>query len=285
MSDNPNKLNFKKLKEIITRRIRNTFHSDYAKFNLSWFQVKHYKHAGKNKHYRHKYSKNVTVHFTDPGAFMLSVKELFIDEIYKFRNTAAAPRIIDCGAHIGMSVLFFKINYPEARIIAFEPDSANYSLAKENIESWKFSHVELIPKAVWINNDQIFFQALNDMSSNIVRNEELSLSGNVTRIDCVRLKDLLQTNADFVKLDIEGAEYEVIKDCGDSLRNARNIFIEYHGNYHEMYKLTEILSLLTEKGFAYYIKEAGVIYQRPFFDREKKYQYDVQLNIFCFQQD
>jgi FkbM family methyltransferase len=284
MPDNPHKLNFRKLKNIIAHRTRNIFDSDYRKFNLSWLQVKYYKHAGKNKQYQHKYNKNIAVQFNDPQAFLLSIRELFIEEIYKFRNTTDTPRIIDCGAHIGMSILFFKLNYPNARIIAFEPDDSNYLITKKNIGSWKFSDIELIKKAVWTNNEQILFQHMNDMGSNIVQEEATNSTENITRIDCVRLKDLLQTEADFLKLDIEGAEYEVIKDCRDVLHNAKNIFIEYHGNYNEMHKLSTILDIVTEQGFAYYIKEAGNIYARPFYDREKKYLYDVQLNIFCFQQ-
>jgi FkbM family methyltransferase len=284
MSDNPNRLGFQKIKSIISTRLSNLFDSPFRKFNLNWFQVKYYKHAGKNKHYNHKFRKGLVVGFNDPQAFLLSVRELFIEEIYKFRNTSDSPRIIDCGAHIGMSILFFKVNYPNARIIAFEPDSSNYSLTKKNIESWKFENVELIQKAVWTSNGQILFQHLNDMGSNIVQEETSENSANITRMDCARLKDLLQTETDFVKLDIEGAEYEVIKDCADVLHNAKNIFIEYHGNYDEMHKLSTILNIVTEQGFAYYIKEAGNIYARPFYDREKLYSYDVQLNIFCFQQ-
>src|SRR6185436_16806737 len=111
MPDNPNKLNFRKLKNIIARRTQHIFDLDYRKFNLNWFQVKYYKHAGKNKQYKHKYNKKIAVHFNDPQAFLLSIRELFIEEIYKFRSTTDTPRIIDCGAHIGMSLLFFKLNY------------------------------------------------------------------------------------------------------------------------------------------------------------------------------
>jgi len=31
-----------------------------------------------------------------------------------------------------------------------------------------------------------------------------------------------------LKIDIEGAEYDVLKDCEDSLENVKNIFVEYH---------------------------------------------------------
>jgi FkbM family methyltransferase len=284
MSTNPNSLlSAKKLKEIFSNRFGSIFNSPYRKFDLNWFQVKKYKHAGKNKDYAHKLTNNLTVQFNDPQAFLLSVRELFIEEIYKFRPTTPTPKIIDCGAHIGMSVLFFKLNYPGAQITAYEPDSGNYAIAKKNIDSWNFQDVDLVQKAIWTNNDHIQFQQLNDMGSNIVQNDVADeTNSNVRKVDCVRLNDLLKNGADFVKLDIEGAEYEVIKDCRENLSKVKNLFIEYHGNYDEMHKLSTILSIVTELKFSYYIKEAGNIYQRPFYDKERNYSYDVQLNIFCF---
>jgi hypothetical protein len=54
------------------------------KFDLHWFPVKYYKHAGKNKHYSHKFRKGLVVGFNDLQAFLLSARELFIEEIISF---------------------------------------------------------------------------------------------------------------------------------------------------------------------------------------------------------
>lgn len=276
---------FSKTKGVLSLYYKKVTQPPYKKFNLNWFQVKYLKHADKNKEYQHKLNDRITVYFRNPPEFLLSVQELYIEEIYKFRTTSQQPKIIDCGAHIGMSILFFKLNYPNATVLAFEPDNKNFESAQKNLTAWNFEGVELLPKAVWTENGHITFQHLNDMGSNIQKTgSHQETNASTTRVECVRLKDLLQSPVDFVKLDIEGAEYEVLMDCGASIKNVENLFIEYHGNYNEMHKLTEILELVTAQGFAYYIKEAGNIYQRPFYDREKKFSYDVQLNIFCFKQ-
>ncbi|NCU05929.1 MAG: FkbM family methyltransferase, partial [Chitinophagaceae bacterium] len=101
-------------------------------------------------------------------------------------------------------------------------------------------------------------------------------------IEGKRLKDLLIKKIDFLKIDIEGAEYAVLKDIEPSLKNVQNLFVEYHGNYDQNKELTEIFSLLVKNGFNYYIKEATSIYDYPL-TREKKNAtpFDVQLNIFC----
>ena len=49
-------------------------------------------------------------------------KEIFLSNEYYFDTSKSDPKIIDCGANIGMSILFFKKLYPTSSIIAFEPN-------------------------------------------------------------------------------------------------------------------------------------------------------------------
>ena len=107
----------------IKKRIFKEFNRPYSKFNISWLKEKRLKHSNPGQKYTHLYKNKYLIEFTDPKAFMYSVKELFIDEIYKFNPENNTPYIIDCGAYIGTSVLFFKDNYPDAKILAFEPDN------------------------------------------------------------------------------------------------------------------------------------------------------------------
>jgi hypothetical protein len=53
--------------------------------------------------------------------------EIFMDASYFFHTDNDRPLIFDCGSNIGMSVLFFKKLYQNARIIAFEPDPATFA--------------------------------------------------------------------------------------------------------------------------------------------------------------
>jgi FkbM family methyltransferase len=262
---------FKKAKRGLTPK--------YAKFNISWIDEKIYKHAPANKKYFHQYKKGIKVSFTDPLSFLHAIKEIFVEEIYLFKTTNHAPLILDCGGYIGISALFFKLQYPHAKIIVFEPDSKNFELAKENIASWKFNDIDLHQKAVWTNNDYIEFYESNSMASSV---RPLGTKGNLVKIPAIRLKDFLEQKVDFLKMDIEGAEYEVMLDIKDNLSNVEKMFVEYHGYYDEMHKLNSILDILTEQNFQWYIKEAADIYPRPFYDNKVVNTYDVQLNIFAF---
>src|SRR5215208_6816617 len=66
--------------------------------------------------------------FHDSICFVDSYNEIFEREIYRFHPDDTKRTILDCGANIGLSVLFFAINYPNHKIIAFEPDEAIFKV-------------------------------------------------------------------------------------------------------------------------------------------------------------
>ena len=74
-------------------------------------------------------------HYHHGMAFYDTYKEVFETEIYKFNTNSSSPLIIDCGANMGVSVLFFSKNYPNAKIYAFEPDSTVLPFIEKNINT------------------------------------------------------------------------------------------------------------------------------------------------------
>lgn len=70
-------------------------------------------------------------------------KEIFVDNDYFFETDSAKPIIIDCGANIGISVLFFKFIYPDCSIVAFEPNPQAFKLLKKNVEQNNLKDIEL----------------------------------------------------------------------------------------------------------------------------------------------
>ena len=275
------KLNIIELVIGIRKRLDIIFYRPFSKFDISWFQEKLLKHANSGIEYSHLYKNRYKIIFKDPKAFLYSVKELFVEEIYKFKAQDDTPYIIDCGSYIGTSILFFKTQYPNAKILAFEPDNSNFELLNNNIKNWDLKDIEIQNAAIWINNLGVNFIADGNMASKIDESNNTAHNEN-QKTKSVRLKDLLTEKIEFLKIDIEGAEYEVLVDCESKLSFVENLFIEYHGNYNEMYKLNKILNILIENNFKYYIKEAGVTFEHPFYDRENIYDFDTQLNIFAF---
>ena len=253
--------------------------SPYRKVGINWMKEKIIKHSDSN-HIKKINACGETIHYSSNEELIHCLKEIFFDEIYKFETPNQTPIIIDCGAHIGMSILSFKQQYPNSTIIAFEPDTNNYKLLQKNIKEWGFSNIQALQNPIWNSNTEITFESSGAMGGKISSKSE-SIQ-NSLKLIAVRLSDFLDKEIDFLKIDIEGVEYEVIKDCKSKLHFVKNLFIEFHSKFEDQYKLTEILNILNEAGFNFYIKEANNVFPTPFIKKKINAPFDLQLNIFAF---
>lgn len=227
--------------------------------------------------------KGVKVRYRNPDEFLTIHREIFKEHSYRFPSLKAQPVILDCGAHFGMAIIYWKNLFPGAKITAFEPDPANYEILKSNTGS--LNDIELVNKAVWLHDGVIEFEDKGNWGSKIVEggtNE--AAEAKTIQVGCVKLANYLKDRKiDFLKLDIEGAEYEVLKDVAPLLGNVENLFLEYHGSVKQNNKLEELLTLIRTAGFSYYIKEATVVLNQPFVEKQDKNAgFDIQLNIFCY---
>ncbi|HRG58451.1 MAG TPA: FkbM family methyltransferase [Bacteroidia bacterium] len=209
------------------------------------------------------------------ATFINQFESIFIDQIYKFNSNTKSPIIIDCGANMGTSVLYFKWLYPESKITAFEPDQLIFEILNHNISSNKLGHVELINKAVWISNQDMFFNSNEAQSGKLTQDERNK------RVSCVHLKNFLQNfkHIDFLKLDIEGAELPVLQDISSELHRIEHIFIEYHSVIEQPQKLSHLLAILEQAGFRYFI--GGNHSKSPFTNRVVEDEMDLTLDIFA----
>ena len=241
---------------------------------LTWFSIKKLKHD-KSDHLKVHRSKIGDLYYTQAQQLYHGLQEVLVDEIYKV-NLASNARIIDCGANIGLSVLYFKSICPSAHITAFEPDRHNFELLTKNCIVNNLKQVDLIEAAVWKENTQLKFIAQGGMDSKISEGAEEGIL-----VKAYSLIDYLQDPVDFLKLDIEGAEFEVLKNIEEYMDKIATLFIEYHGSFSQTNELIAILDMVQKAGFYVYIKEACNVYPTPFYINSKHTQFDVQLNIFC----
>ena len=216
-------------------------------------------------------------YYVDVSTFYFGYNDIFLKEPYKFSSESTEPLIIDCGANIGLSVIYFKKLYPRSKVIAFEPDPDIFSTLRKNIDINNVSAVELVNKAVWVDNDTVDFEVEGGFSGRINKYKSQT---NIIKVGAQRLKDLLTQKIDFLKIDIEGAEFEVIKDCRENLGLVKHLFIEYHSHISEPQKLGELLNMLSAAGFRYHIKEAFTV-KHPFLQTEEMLGMDLQLNIYA----
>ena len=252
------------------------FSNPYSAAGLGIMDVKILKHLSSGKNYHRKIG-NYQISFSNPQEFLHALKEIFVDKCYD-QLLPKDAFIIDCGSNIGLSILYLKSIAPEASIIGFEPDETNYTMLKKNIQENKLENITIHKAAVWTANTELSFEVTGSMGSAI----SLDNKDNSIKVKAIRLKDFLTQKVDFLKIDIEGAEYEVMKDISDALHHVNHLFVEYHGSYRQNSELLEILDILNKNGFTFYIKEAASVYDRPFVsEKNGEWNYDVQLNIFC----
>ena len=268
---------YTKLGKGVKAKATSLFDNPYKKINLSWLREKYYKHLPTGKIRTHPLF-GKSVFFSNPSQFLETLEEIFVEEIYS-QSLPDRPYIIDCGANIGLSVIYLKHKFPGAEIVAFEPDPANFDLLSRNIAAMGYDNITLRKEAVWKESTILHFSNKGSTDSKI-ENENTADS---IEVQAVRLKDLLTKKVDFLKIDIEGAEVEVLKDLDGHLQQVSNMFVEYHGTFEQNNELAELQTLFIRNGFHYYIREAAAIYPTPFNRaKNKKLAYDIQLNIFCF---
>ena len=245
--------------------------------HLPWTLEKILKHQ-EDKEIKKVKIGNLVIWYKRPYELLHTYKELYEKGLYKFSSSTASPLIIDCGSNIGLSVLYYKQLYPFSSIVAFEPDEQNFLLLQKNVGTNGLLEVQLHKAAVWIHNGTISFEGRESEASHI------SEGDTAHKVASIRLKDVLEQHdqVDFLKIDIEGAEWPVIVDCKDSLKHVAHLFLEYHGKVEDTNKLTELLEIVKQNGFKVYIRNAADNLEHPFEERPTASICDVQLNLFCY---
>lgn len=129
---------------------------------------------------------------------------------------ALEPKVIlDIGSNIGTSILFFREQFPTAKIYGFEPHPETYRILQMNVAS--LPSVEVFNHALGAADAKIsvMFDGA-DFSRFMAKVEDADWCGPVTSTDCQMkhagqvMKNLGVTRVDLIKIDCEGAEYDVL---------------------------------------------------------------------------
>lgn len=218
------------------------------------------------------------VEIVDAASFIYMYKDIYEQEIYRFPASTDRPYIIDGGANIGLSVLYFKELYPESRVVAFEPDDQIFAVLERNVRGADYRDVELVKRALWSSETSLTFMSEGADGGRVARPQDAKNKV----VETVRLRDYLEGDkVDMLKLDIEGAETEVLLDCADHLGSVERLFVEYHSFAEEPQTLHTITTLLAEAGFRLHI-HPNITSPRPFLGRDLYGGTDMLLNIFAF---
>ena len=211
-----------------------------------------------------------------------TVDEVFMSDFYKFNTQTKNPLIIDCGANIGLSVLYFKHTHPDAIIHAFEPDTKNYNYLAQNVSSYGWEKSVFIYKQLVSDNAGFeFFEELGNAGSKIVGEDQQNEF--TAKIEKIRLKDFLKTldgKIDFLKLDIEGSEFEVLPDLKDLFPKIEKMYIEFHTAVNDFPKMYEYIKAQIGSDFDFQISTNFTEDQNIYTALEKK-NFKTYYNCFA----
>lgn len=204
------------------------------------------------------------IRITDGPSFYIQIKDEFIHQIYHFQTQVAAPLIIDGGGNIGVSVLYFKRLYPNARIICFEPDPEIFAILQENLALNNLKDVTPINAGLGPQEGIASFMADHSAGGRVAQGV------NSTSVKIQTLSSAIDTPVDFLKLNIEGEELPVLRELESAgrLNHIKQLVLEYHGWANEEQRLGPILDLLDRNSFKYLVhdfdSETGYATKPPF---------------------
>jgi FkbM family methyltransferase len=133
--------------------------------------------------------------------------------------------VIECGAHHGaQTILLSRWVGDTGRVIAVEPMPENLSILRRNIELNGLTNVTVVEKAAGSVGGQLFMAADSNGS---VR----TAGKNSVEVESITLDQLskdLDITPDFIKIDVEGFEYQILEGCTSILSTIPAVFVEVH---------------------------------------------------------
>jgi FkbM family methyltransferase len=194
-------------------------------------------------------------------------REIALKLQYHFVIKKTAPVIIDGGANIGMTVLLYKLLYPKSLILAFEPDPENYRLLVKNIKQNKIRNVKTFHAGFTAHEEILnFYPSTNSSLTSSFK--PATTSNNPVLIQSVKLSSLLSQGVfDMVKLDVEGAEWEIMNDLEHAkvLTNSEQYMVATH--HPSSLNSHKLMQQMTEHGFKYQLRQ-------PHYETHEKKSFD-----------
>ena len=158
-------------------------------------------------------------------------RQVLVFEQYKVKGLEKekVKVVVDLGANVGLSTLYFKSIYPNATIIAVEPDKDNFELMTRNVGACP--NVYCLNNAIWNTSKTLgVYDSGGGEYSYLVKEESESEIGSVRS---VTINDIMERfelqKIDLLKIDIEGSEKELFSGHYASwLHKVDCIVIEVH---------------------------------------------------------
>jgi FkbM family methyltransferase len=173
-------------------------------------------------------------------------------KIEKITTIIKTPKVIyDVGSNIGMYSLFFRHFWPDAEIYSFEALKDTAEIAMKNLEN---SNVTVFNYGLWDSETEILLGVPKgfDIQSTNYGFYWNSIQDYDVKVDVKTLNSVISTFnrvPDFLKIDVEGAEINVLRGGSEYLKQIKYIMVEYNRPYLELPAPETVHELLISEGF------------------------------------
>ena len=160
---------------------------------------------------------------------LMALTNVWIVEEYSNFRINDNDIIIDIGAHTGLFTLYASQYCTNGIIFCFEPVEENYSILLDNIKQNNLKNVKPFKSAVSKSESTITIYRNKDEAGHSM----FSSTSHALKVDSISLKKIIDENSmdiyDLIKLDCEGAEYEIIESLPlEYFKKISKMIIEYH---------------------------------------------------------
>ena len=155
-------------------------------------------------------------------------KQVFLEKEYKYKYDFPTNNIIDCGANVGYTTLFFANKFPKAKIIGIEPETSNLKMMEKNCKNYK--NITILKGGVWSKTSELTISNKNAHHWSFQVKEVPKGKGEFKGYS---LNDIMKKykleSIDILKMDIEGSEKEIFKNNYEQwLSKTKLGFVEVH---------------------------------------------------------
>lgn len=174
---------------------------------------------------------DITIYFKRFYSFFYIFNEVFCMGVYP--ATYKLHTYIDAGAYIGISILWFHVFNPKLEIIAFEPNKENLFYLKKNLRVNHVKNVTVYQTCLVDKNGKAPFYLVDDpiqnLDSGLILNRPY-LPYSTFEVKTNKLSRFVHKQISLLKMDVEGAEYDILKDlfASKKINLIANIYFEAH---------------------------------------------------------
>jgi FkbM family methyltransferase len=208
------------------------------------------------------------VHLRVRTTDVLLCQQILLDAQYDSTLAVRPQVVVDAGANIGLASIFYANRYPEAKIVAIEPEPSNYEMLRKNVAL--YPNIVPIHAALWSENKMLSGSSVDTghHAYQVSKENELDDQGHCGTVRGLTLRELMTDlgiqQIDLLKVDIEGSEKEVFQNSADWIGHVGIIAIEIHewirsGCNESVYGAAKDFGVRWQRGETTYFAKAGTV--------------------------